>query len=110
MKGRYILKNSFEKSNDFNTLNYEENQLFLSLFKLSLNKSCGNIRMENKRSLSELHRGQMGVIHSIADNIISLKLLEMGCIPGEEVKVENIAPFGDPIAVTVSGYKLSLRK
>jgi ferrous iron transport protein A len=36
--------------------------------------------------------------------------MEMGCLPGEEIKLERIAPMGDPIAVSVSGYQLSLRK
>ena len=34
----------------------------------------------------------------------------MGCLPGEKIKLCNIAPFGDPIAIEVSGYVLSLRK
>lgn len=33
----------------------------------------------------------------------------MGCIPGEIVVVEKIAPLGDPISIRVSGYSLSLR-
>ena len=33
----------------------------------------------------------------------------MGCIPGEEVSVEQIAPLGGPISIRVSGYALSLR-
>jgi len=33
----------------------------------------------------------------------------MGCIPGEKVTVEQIAPLKDPISITVSGYLLSLR-
>jgi len=33
----------------------------------------------------------------------------MGCIPGEEIVVEQIAPLGDPISVRVAGYTLSLR-
>lgn len=36
--------------------------------------------------------------------------MEMGCIPGEAVVIENIAPLGDPIAIQVAGYSLSLRK
>jgi ferrous iron transport protein A len=36
--------------------------------------------------------------------------MEMGCLPGEEVRVDRIAPLGDPIAIRVSGYQLSLRK
>jgi ferrous iron transport protein A len=35
--------------------------------------------------------------------------MEMGCVPGETIQVENIAPFKDPISVLVSGYRLSLR-
>ncbi len=41
---------------------------------------------------------------------MSVKLMEMGCLPGEPIYVERIAPLGDPIAVTISGYQLSLRK
>ena len=35
--------------------------------------------------------------------------MEMGCVPGEKISVEQIAPLGDPISVKVSGYRLSLR-
>ncbi|HCF63468.1 MAG TPA: ferrous iron transport protein A [Chitinophagaceae bacterium] len=38
-----------------------------------------------------------------------LKLMEMGCVPGEIVTVNQIAPLKDPISITVSGYQLSLR-
>ena len=34
----------------------------------------------------------------------------MGCIPDEEISVELTAPLGDPIAIQVAGYHLSLRK
>ena len=40
---------------------------------------------------------------------LSRKFIEMGCLPGEKIKLCNIAPFGDPIAIEVSGYVLSLR-
>ena len=35
--------------------------------------------------------------------------MEMGCVPGEMVRVEQVAPLGDPISISVSGYNLSLR-
>jgi ferrous iron transport protein A len=35
--------------------------------------------------------------------------MEMGCLPGEEISVEQIAPLGGPISIRVSGYSLSLR-
>ena len=50
------------------------------------------------------------MIDSFTDYETSLKLLEMGCIPGEEIEVVRIAPLGDPMAISVSGYQLSLRK
>jgi ferrous iron transport protein A len=51
----------------------------------------------------------VGVIHSFENDEIFLKLMEMGCIPGEIIRVEQIAPLGDPISITVAGYQLSLR-
>lgn len=35
--------------------------------------------------------------------------MEMGCVPGETILLEQIAPLGDPISVSVAGYRLSLR-
>lgn len=60
--------------------------------------------------LSSLKKGQKAVVDHFTDDEISLKLLEMGCVPGEEVEMLRIAPMGDPIAIRISGYMLSLRK
>ncbi|MBK7850193.1 MAG: ferrous iron transport protein A [Bacteroidetes bacterium] len=60
--------------------------------------------------LSELRKGQNGIIDSFTDYELSLKLLEMGCIPGEKIEVIRVAPLGDPIAISITGYMLSLRK
>ena len=59
--------------------------------------------------LSELKPGQEGVIKEFNNNDIFLKLMEMGCVPGERILMEQVAPLGDPISVNVSGYHLSLR-
>ena len=61
------------------------------------------------KRLSEIAVGSTVVIKSFENNEIFLKLMEMGCVPGEVIKVEQVAPLGDPIAITVSGYNLSLR-
>jgi ferrous iron transport protein A len=61
-------------------------------------------------TLAQLNLGETAVIESFTDDDMSLKLLEMGCVPGEEVRLSKIAPFGDPIAISVAGYTLSLRK
>ena len=61
------------------------------------------------KKLSELKMGESGVIHSFENDEIFLKLMEMGCIPGELITVEQIAPLGDTISISVAGYQLSLR-
>lgn len=61
------------------------------------------------KKLSELKIGESGVIHAFENDDIFLKLMEMGCIPGELITVEQIAPLGDPISISVAGYQLSLR-
>ncbi len=64
--------------------------------------------MERKR-LSQIKAGRTVVIHSFEKDDIIIKLMEMGCMPGEKVKIEQVAPLGDPISISVSGYILSLR-
>lgn len=61
------------------------------------------------KRLSELPAGTKATILSFEDNDLFLKLMEMGCVPGELVKVDQIAPLGDPISIVVAGYNLSLR-
>ncbi len=59
--------------------------------------------------LSELKPGQEGIVKEFSSNDILLKLMEMGCVPGERIILEQVAPLGDPISVNISGYHLSLR-
>ncbi len=61
------------------------------------------------KKLSELKVGEKGIIESFSSNDIFLKLMEMGCVPGEKISVDLIAPLGDPMSVYVAGYSLSLR-
>jgi ferrous iron transport protein A len=62
-----------------------------------------------KKKLSELEVGQPAIIHSFEKDEIFIKLMEMGCVPGERVIVEQVAMRGDPISIHVAGYTLSLR-
>ncbi len=61
------------------------------------------------KKLSELRPGQKAIILNVDNLDIHLKLMEMGCLPGEEISIEQIAPLGDPVSVQVAGYRLSLR-
>jgi ferrous iron transport protein A len=61
------------------------------------------------KKLSELKPGQRAVIRRFGNHEIHLKLMEMGCLPGESISLEQVAPLGDPVSVYVAGYTLSLR-
>ncbi len=61
------------------------------------------------KRLSEIKIGKEVIIRAFENDDIFLKLMEMGCVPGEKIVVEKIAPFKDPISVSVAGYTLSLR-
>jgi len=62
------------------------------------------------KNLSQLKLNEKATIKGFTDEVLSLKLMEMGCLPGTEVSMQLIAPLGDPIAIEVAGYQLSLRK
>lgn len=59
--------------------------------------------------LSEIKLGMVGKVVKVNGDVLALKLFEMGMLPGEQVELENIAPFGDPIAVRIGESKLCLR-
>jgi ferrous iron transport protein A len=63
-----------------------------------------------EKTVADLRIGEKGVISNFKDANMSLKLLEMGCLPDTEVVLDFIAPLGCPVGITVAGYHLSLRK
>jgi ferrous iron transport protein A len=69
-----------------------------------------NVSEENAVRLSQLPTGKRAIIKSHDESDFQLTLMEMGCIPGEPIWVEMIAPMGDPIAISIAGYYLSIRK
>ncbi|HPQ68403.1 MAG TPA: ferrous iron transport protein A [bacterium] len=63
------------------------------------------------QTLNELRAGDSAVVVKVAgEGAIRRRLLDMGLGKGTALKVEKIAPLGDPIDVLVKGYHLSLRK
>jgi len=62
-----------------------------------------------EKKLSELEPGQQAIIRKFDTDELLLKLMEMGCLPGETITLEQVAPLGDPISISISGYSLSLR-
>jgi ferrous iron transport protein A len=61
------------------------------------------------KSVAEMKPGEVGIIAGFTDEHLSIKLLEMGCLPGAAVRFNFTAPLGDPICISVLGYELSLR-
>lgn len=66
--------------------------------------------MQAEKTVADLKIGEKGIINSFKDDAMSLKLLEMGCLPDTEVSLDFIAPLGCPVGISVAGYHLSLRK
>lgn len=64
---------------------------------------------QTPKNVSEMKPGDIGIISGFTDEFLSVKLMEMGCLPGIPVRFNFRAPFGDPVCISVSGYELSLR-
>ena len=63
------------------------------------------------KTLNDLKPGEKGRITKIrGEGAVHRRILDMGVIPGSEIKVERVAPLGDPIEVRIKGYRLSFRK
>ena len=61
--------------------------------------------------LSRLRAGSSAIIQAHDESSdFRITLMEMGCVPGEPVSVEMVAPMGDPLAIRIAGYYLSIRK
>jgi len=61
-------------------------------------------------TIADLKKGERGVITDSSSKDIPLKLLEMGCLPGNEVKLLQLAPFYDPLYLNVNDSFLAIRK
>jgi|AntRauMFilla1563_2_1112583.scaffolds.fasta_scaffold16679_2 ferrous iron transport protein A len=60
--------------------------------------------------LSDLTIGETAIILDINIDAIPLKLVEMGCLPGNKVKLIQIAPFGDPFYFNINDSHVAIRK
>jgi ferrous iron transport protein A len=61
-------------------------------------------------TIANLSVGEKGIIENIPFDSVPLKLLEMGCLPGKEVELIQIAPLQDPLYIKVNGSHLAIRK
>lgn len=66
-------------------------------------------QLPSNMTLDQLKPGEKKTIMTIKPSSLTIKLLEMGLLPGRLVQYNFKAPLGDPISVQVAGYNLSLR-
>jgi len=60
-------------------------------------------------AISNLAIGQKAIIKDFDINNIPLKLLEMGCLPGNFVEIVQVAPFGDPLYLNINDCHVAIR-
>ncbi len=59
---------------------------------------------------ADLKLGEKGIIIDVSSKNIPLKLIEMGCLPGNEVELIQLAPYSDPMYLNISGCHLAIRR
>jgi ferrous iron transport protein A len=63
-----------------------------------------------ENTLANIKRGERCIITDVSSIHIPLKLLEMGCLPGNYVELVQVAPFHDPMYLNINGTHLAIRK
>lgn len=62
-----------------------------------------------RTTIANLKKGEKAIIKDFDVDVIPLKLLEMGCLPGNTVQLLQIAPLGDPLYLDINGSHLAIR-
>jgi len=111
--GGIDLKNKFRKFRKFNIFdkNYQKNcEECISQFL----KNCpdnGNFINSNATTLNKIKIGEQAEILKVRNNpLLAKRFCELGGVSGTIVKVEKIAPLGDPISIKLKGSEISIRK
>lgn len=61
-------------------------------------------------TIATLKQGEKGIIKEFDIDIIPLKLIEMGCLPGNQVELVQFAPFNDPLYININDSFVAIRK
>ena len=62
-----------------------------------------------RTTIHSLKKGDKAIIKDFDIDIVPLKLLEMGCLPGNSVELLQVAPFGDPLYLNINGSHVAIR-
>ena len=61
-------------------------------------------------TLNQLEIGKEARITKVGgEGPLRCRLLDMGIIPGTNIKIRKVAPMGDPIEIQIRGYELTIR-
>lgn len=61
-------------------------------------------------TIAHLKRGEKGIIKEFPLDVLPIKLLELGCLPGNEVELLQVAPLKDPLYINVNGSHIAIRR
>lgn len=61
-------------------------------------------------TIAHLKRGEKGIIKEFPVDVLPIKLLELGCLPGNEVELLQVAPLKDPLYINVNGSHIAIRR
>ena len=61
-------------------------------------------------TLAQLKKGEKAVVEDLNTDLVPLKLIEMGCLPGNTIELLQLAPFKDPLFLNVNGAQVAIRK
>ena len=63
------------------------------------------------KTLREVKIGETAkVVKLHGEGPVKRRIMDMGITKGAQIRVDKVAPLGDPVDLTVRGYHLSLRK
>lgn len=62
------------------------------------------------KKLSQLNVGEKAIIASFEDDAVPVKLLELGCLPGNHISLHSVAPLKDPICIELEGSQIAIRR
>ena len=66
--------------------------------------------MEKTVTLAQCKVGDKVMLHKVLDKQLTIQLYSMGCVLGEEITIERIAPFGDPLIISIDDSFISIRR
>ncbi len=61
-------------------------------------------------TIAHLKRGDKAIIREFPIDTLPIKLLELGCLPGNQVELVQVAPLKDPIYINVNGSHIAIRR